>query len=109
MVPYLPATAPLGDQHQAFDAMSRFCGLASTTGRSLSGIPVPTLQPLATECGHKIFVPGRVVGINLWHLMKVDIFQLSATQSTFCVNYLIMAQAGNKAYVCAIESIAVIE
>ena len=25
------------------------------------------------------------------------------------VNYLIMAQAGNKAYVCAIEAIAVIE
>ena len=87
--------------------MSRFCGLASTRGRSLSGIPVPTLQPLATECGHKIFVPGGVVGINLWHLMKVEIFLLSATQ--FCVNYLIMAQAGNKAYVCAIESIAVIE
>ena len=42
----------------AFDAMSRFCGLASTTGRSLSGIPVPTIQSLATECGHKIFVPG---------------------------------------------------
>ena len=82
----------------AFDAMSRFCGLASTTVRSLSGIPVPTNQSPATECGHKIFVPGDKLAAEVFdNLRKVGLFkhfQLSGTHSTFCVNYLIMAQAG---------------
>ena len=60
MVAYLPAMAPLGEQHQAFDAMSRFCGLASNTARSLSAIPGPTIQSLATECGQNVFVPDRM-------------------------------------------------